>query len=235
MFANVVVEGDRVDGLSLPHLAFGDLREPGRLDREPIDVIQYIYDSKQKNLLCRDVLDENRTVTEMFANNQHYASITWYSTRRYAEAEFGGRDWLSARGDQFKLRLSLSEQLTMIMKPDIVYFPDDGRDFLAKSSSMILPADLVAHPLRYAVAGRPLVANETFSLAYLSIASDGLLTIVHKRRFSLAESLSDNLERAARSAEATPRFMGRQGRQEDGPTMVTRLACPYAFLVPERG
>jgi hypothetical protein len=233
IFANYVVSADRVSGLSLPHLAFGDLTEPGRLDREPIDTIQYIYDSKCKNLLGRHVLDEDRTVTQIYANNPHYASFTWYSTRRYSDAKLTDLDSLKALGDQFKVRLTFAEDLRIIVKPDIIYFPERGKDFLIKSSEMILPTEFAVDPKQYVRTGRPVIANKTFSLVYLNIGADNLLTIVHKQRLSVNESIERSLERAISASEPVPRFEGNQNFQRDPNTMVTRLECDYAILVPE--
>jgi hypothetical protein len=232
MFANYAVSADRVSGLSLPHLAFGDLTDPGRLDREPIDIIQYIYDSRGKNLLCRDVLDQDRTVTEMFANNPHYASFTWYSTRRHSDFPYQGPDSLKAFGDQFKVRLTFSSDFILIIKPDIVFFPEDERGFLVKSAAMVVPTEFARDPTRYLQTGKPLIANLAFSLAYLAIDSDGHLTIVHQPCYSADESIEDNLERSFSVSEPTARFKGYRDRQSGPGTMTTRLHCDYTILVP---
>lgn len=231
-FANVVVSGDRISGLSLPHLAFGDLRDEERLLGQPAEIIYYVYDSMCSNLLGKDIPDEERTVTEFFANNPHYAGLTWYSTRRYEPAPLMDVGQLRTLGDQFKLRLRLSDSFTFIMRPDIVYFPDDGRAFLVKSAPMMLPTAFAADPRAYAEVGRPLVANTTFSVAYLNLDSDGLLTLVHTQRFSLDEDQSDALQRAAATAAPTPHFLGRQARQQDPPTAVTQMTCEYDLLAP---
>jgi hypothetical protein len=233
IFASYVVSADRVSGLSLPHLAFGDLTQPGRLDREPIDTIQYIYDSKCKNLLGRHVWDEDRAVTQIYANNPHYASFTWYSTRRYADAKLTDLDSLKALGDQFKVRLTFAEDFRIIVKPDIVYFPERGKDFLIKSSATILPTEFAVDPTLYARTGKPVIANKTFSLVYLNIGADNSLTIVHKQRFSVNESVEVSLERSMRVSEPTPRFEGHQSLQGDPNTTVTQIECDYAILVPD--
>jgi hypothetical protein len=233
IFASYVVSADRVSGLSLPHLAFGDLTQPGRLDREPIDTIQYIYDSKCKNLLGRHVWDEDRAVTQIYANNPHYASFTWYSTRRYADAKLTDLDSLKALGDQFKVRLTFAEDFRIIVKPDIVYFPERGKDFLIKSSATILPTEFAVDPTLYARTSRPVIANRDFSLVYLNIGADNLLTIVHKQRFSINESVEVSLERSMRVSEPTPRFEGHQSLQGDPNTTVTQIECDYAILVPD--
>jgi hypothetical protein len=232
IFANYAVSHDRVSGLSLPHLAFGDLTAPERLAQEPIDTIQYIYDSYCKNLLCRDVLDENRTVTEVFANNPHYAGFTWYSTRRYVPVPYRGIDNLKARGDQFKIRLNLAADFYLIIKPDIIFFPAAGRDFLVKSAPMILPSALAQDPGGYLRSARPLIANQDFSLVYLAIGSDGSLTIVQKQRFSIQESLENNLHRSFSVSHPTARFTGHRHRDQDPHTQVTRIPCDYTLLAP---
>ncbi len=233
MFANYAVGADRVSGLSLPHLAFGDLTDSGRLEREPIDIIQYIYDSKCKNLLCRDVLDQDRTVTESFANNPHYASFAWYSTRRYSDFQCQDPDHLKAFGDQFKVRLAFSSNFFMIVKPNIVYFPEEERDFLVKSAGLVLPTEFANNPAQYLHTGKPLIANRTFSLVYLAIDSDGHLTIAYQPCYSADESIEDNLIRSFSVSEPTPRFKGVHNRKTGPGTMATRLRCDYAILVPE--
>jgi hypothetical protein len=233
LFANYVVSADRVSGLSLLHLAFGDLADLGRLEREPIDIIQYIYDSRCKNLLCRDLLDQDRTVTELFANNPHYASFSWYSTRRFADLKEADANRLKSLGDQFKIRLTFAADLAMIVKPDIVFFPEAGRDFLVKSAAMILPTDFACDPIKYAQTDRPMVANKAFSLAFINIGADGLLTIVYKQRFSAQESLERSLARSFVPSEPTPRFVGHQDRQNDADARATRLACDYTILAPQ--
>lgn len=233
IFANYVVSADRVSGLSLPHLAFGDLTDPARLDREPIDTIQYIYDSKCKNLLGRDVLDQDRTATQILANNPHYASFTWYSTRRYSDAKNTHLKRLKAFGDQFKVRLTFAEDFKIIMKPDIIYFPETGKDFLIKSPAMILPTEFAVNPRQYGQTGRPVIANKTFSLVYLNIGSDNLLTIVQAQRFSADESIDRRLERSIGASEPTPLFEGYQDLESAPGTTVTRLECDYTILAPE--
>jgi hypothetical protein len=232
IFANYVVSADRVSGLSLPHLAFGDLTDAGRLDREPIETIQYIYDSKCKNLLCRNVLDEERTTAQIYANNPHYAAFTWYSTRRYTQVENATRESLRALGDQFKVRLDLSEDFQLIMDPDIVYFPEEGKEFLIKSSAVVLPTQCALNPRQYVRTSRPLIANRTFSLAYLNIGADKSLTIVHKQIFSADESVEKGLERSIWASEPTPRFEAQQNLRNHPGTLVTRLECDYTILVP---
>ena len=233
VFPNYVVTGDRVSGLSLPHLAFGDLSDPCRLHREPIDIIHYIYDSKCKNLLCRDVLDQDRTATELFANNPHYARFTWYSTRRYSSSEPNHLDCVKTLGDQIKIRLTLAEDFKIIARPDIIYFPQASSGFVVKSSAMILPTAFVTDPEQYVQTGRPVIANTSFSLAYLNLDSDGMLTIVHKERFTLRESLERTLARSLSVSEPTPRFLGHQLRQADSPAGATRVHCEYTVLIPQ--
>lgn len=232
IFANYVVGADRVNGISLPHLAFGDLTDAERLEHEPLETIQYIYDSRNKNLLCRDVLDEGRTTASIYSNNPHYASFTWYSTRSYKDAASIDSNALKAIGDQFKIRLNFSHKFKISMKPDIIYFPEAGRDFLIKSSTMVLPTEFVLNPEQYIQTDRPLIANDTFSLAYLNIGSDNLLTIVHKQRFSINERMEEVLRRSIDASHPTPLLHGHQNRPDDSATEVTRLECEYTVLVP---
>jgi hypothetical protein len=239
VFASYVVGAGRVSGLSLPHLAFGDLRDEGRLQREPMETIQYIYDSQCKNLLCRDILDQGQTVTEVHANNPHYASFTWYSTRRYRPVGSLDLSGIKRLGDQFKARLEFSKShdttrtTTLIMQPDIIYFPHSGRDFLIKSSAMILPAAFCRDPFGYGLTGRPLIAHTHFSLAYLNLDSEGLLTIVHTQRFTLNETVEQAVERAMAVSQPVAPFMGRQSRSSDAPTGVTQARCAFTLLAPE--
>lgn len=76
-FANYAVSADRLDGLSLAHLAHGELADPKALIGTSLTTIQYIYDSKNKNLLCKDVMDDHYTLTSIWANNPHYSSLAW--------------------------------------------------------------------------------------------------------------------------------------------------------------
>lgn len=234
MFANYGVSAERVSALSLPHLAFGDLRDAGRLAREPIDVIRYIYDSKCKNLLCRELLDKNDTLCEVYANNPHYAGFTWYATRRYTELTYDGPASLQAQGDQFKVRLLLASDFGLVIKPDIVFFPEAGKAFLVKSSPMILPTALIQDPRGYPYGERPLVANRRFSLVYLALDDTGRLTLTYQDRFSLQESLEHSLLRAMSADHPTPRFQGHQSQHETPSTAVTHVQCDYTLLVPKR-
>jgi hypothetical protein len=231
-FANYVVTGDRLSGLSLPHLAFGDLRDEARVRSQPAEIVYYIYDSMGNDVLCKDIPDQQRTITEIWANNPHYAALTWYSTRPFAPA--GPLDGKRIRelGDQFKLRLTFGDDLHIILRPDIIYFPDDERDFLVKSSAMVLPTALARDPWRYAATGRPLVANTSFGVSYLNLDSTGLLTIIHTPRFAVQESTEDALERVAAVAEPAAPFVGRRCDTADGHSQVTRVTCQYELLLP---
>jgi hypothetical protein len=70
-------------------------------------------------------------------------------------------------------------------------------------------------------------------LVYLNIGADNSLTIVHKQRFSVNESVEVSLERSMRVSEPTPRFEGHQSLQGDPNTTVTQIECDYAILVPD--
>lgn len=217
IFGNYALAGGRVAGLSLAHLDHGDVPDPGALREGRITLAQYIYDSACNNVLVKDAPDEGISFTTVYAHNPSYRSYTWYSTREYAEAEAGQ---LAAQGDQFKLRLMFGEDFAMILKPSLVYFPHQGREYVVKSSAMLLPAEFAADPLRYVESGRRLVENTSFSLAYLTIDSNGRLLITHKRRFEAAgETTAGVREGAIR-------------REEEGPTELTVLHCAYTLLAP---
>ncbi len=221
IFGNYVLHANSVNALSLPHLAHGDLSDPTAFDREPITTAQYIYDSKTNNVLAKDFLDENRTLTTVYARNPTYRSYTWYSTRRYMVAELCGTAGLSAWGDQFKLRLDLADDFRIVLKPDIIYFPHQARDYLVKSSAMLLPIELVSDPRRYLTRGRPLTACKRYSLSYLNIGSDNKLTIIGKPRFIADEQIDEQIRE------------GTFNRHAEGRTLATQLDCPHVVLVPE--
>ena len=221
MFANYAIHAGRVSGLSLPHLNHGDLAEPERLAREPISTVEYIYDSMSNNLLGKDMLDGAGTQLTRYTHNAAYRRYAWYSTRAYTEATISDLDDLIGIGDQFKLRLQF-EDIALVIRPDIIFFPDDSRDYLVKSSAMLLPADFSADPLSYAGTGRPFIENSAFSLAYINVDSDNLATIVHKLRYAAA-------------GQPDPYgTVGELTREQEGPTLVTRVQCEQAILVPER-
>src|SRR5687768_12556158 len=66
VFPNYALEHDRISGLSLPHVAHGELSDPATLGQRSLTTIQYIYDSRSRNLLCKDMLDEHLTLTEIW-------------------------------------------------------------------------------------------------------------------------------------------------------------------------
>ena len=214
-------------------MAHGEFANPDALMQSSLTTIQYIYDSKSKNLLCKDMLDEHDTLTSIWANNPHYSSLTWYTTRKYADGHFKDLSSLKGYGDQFKVRLEFYEDFKVILKPDTIYFPETGKDFLIKSSTMILPTEFALNPKKYLAEAKPLIANKTFSLVYLHIGSDGGLTIVHKQRYSADEDIDKALERSIAVSAPTARFEGWQASPSDWPTGVTRLECDYTILVPE--
>jgi hypothetical protein len=221
MFGNYVLQAEGISALSLPHLAHGDLPDPTVLDREPVTTAQYIYDSKTNNVLAKDFLDEHRTFTTVYAINPVYKSYAWYSTRRYTHAEFGDAERLIACGDQFKVRLDLTDDFQFVLKPDIVYFPYQAKDYLVKSSAMLLPTAFVTDPQRYVAAGQTPTANRNYCLSYLSIGSDKTLTIIGKPRFMADEQVDEHIREGAVS------------RQDEGRTLVTQLECTHVFLIPE--
>lgn len=126
-----------------------------------------------------------------------------------------------ACGDQFKVRLDLAGDFKVVVKPDIVYFPHWDKDYLVKSSAMLLHTGFVTNPRQHLDIGRPLTANETFSLAYLNIGSDNLVTITHKQRFTADEQVDDHARE------------GIVSRQAEGRTMVTHVQCEHVILIPE--
>jgi hypothetical protein len=221
IFDNCVLSPDRVSALSLPHLDHGDLSDPAVLDRDPLAIVQYIYDSQANNVLTKDLIDRGQTLTTVYAPNPVYKSYTWYTTRRYTEAPGAGVENLKAWGDQFKMRLDLSATFQIVIQPDIVYFPHQDRDYLVKSAPVLLPSDLAADPQAYVAGGRPLTANENYSVAYLNVSAAGQLTIVSKQRFTANTPLDDHVRE------------GRLSRDAEGRTSVTRIPCTPLFLVPE--
>jgi hypothetical protein len=232
VFANYVVSSDRVSGLSLPHMAHGEFANPAALGQTSLTTIRYIYDSLNNNLLCKDLLDDKCTITSIWANNPHYSSLAWYATRQYAARHFEDLISLKACGDQFKVRLELHQAFKLVLKPASVSCPESGKGFLIMSSAMILPTAFVLNPKRYVKHATPLIANKTFSLAYLTVGSDQTLTIVHKQRYSADESAHRALKRAIALSAPTARFEARQAIRPDPPAAITRLECDYAILVP---
>jgi hypothetical protein len=222
IFGAYVLCAEGVSGLSLPHLAHGDLPDPTILDREAVTTAQYIYDSKTNNVLAKDFLDENRTFTTAYANNPVYKSYTWYSTRRYTEAPFRDTERLMGCGDQFKLRLDLEDDFKIVLKPDIIYFPHHTKNYMVKSSAMLLPTEFVFDPQRYVAAGQTLTANKGYSLCYLNIGSDNVLTIIGKPRFIADGRVDEHIRE------------GTVSRRAEGRTLVTHLECAHVILVPEK-
>ena len=221
IFDNYAVSQDRVSALSLPHLDHGDLADPTTLDRESIAIVQYIYDSKTNNVLIKDFLDEGRTLTTVFTSNPTYGTYAWYSTCRYEEAGFSDLEELIGCGDQFKVRLDIADELGIVIRPDIVYFPHRGKDYLIKSSAMLLPTTFVADPRGYLATGRPLSANSTYSTTYLNVGSDNVTTIIGKQRFSADKTVDVHVSE------------GEVSRRNEGPTLVTRIRCAHVVLAPE--
>lgn len=221
IFGDYVASKDRVSALSLPHLNHGDLPDPVALDGEPIATVQYIYDSKTNNVLVKDFADEGRKLTTVYTNNPYYRSYAWYSTRRYAEANFANPDGLIARGDQFKIRLDFAAGFRIVVKPDIIYFPHQGKDYVVKSSAMLLPTRFVVNHQQYLEVSRPLTANEAYSLVYLNIGSDNLAIIVHKQRFAADKQVDKHVREGTVSHQCQDR------------TTVTLVQCKHFILVPE--
>ncbi len=222
IFGSYVLSRDRVSALSLQHLAHGDLPNPAGLDQEAICTSQYIYDSRTNNVLVKDFWDEGKTLTQVFSNNPFYKSYTWYSTRRYVPANFEDVERLKSYGDQFKMRLDFADDFKVVIKPDIIYFPYEHKDYLIKSAAMVLPTDFVLDPSDYLRDGKPLFDHEIFSLAYLNIGSDNSLTIVHKQRFKTDKRLDDHIRE------------GTLARGSEGHVGVTRVYCDYDILIPGR-
>ena len=107
------------------------------------------------------------------------------------------------------------------MKPDIVYFPYQVREYPVKSSAMLLPSEFALDPNKYIQGGKPLTENQSYSSAYLNIGSDDLVTIVHKQRFTAHEPLYSHKRE------------GTVARTAEGRTMVTNIKCDHTILVPE--
>jgi hypothetical protein len=222
IFGNYVLHDEGVSALSLPHLAHGDMPDPQVFERETVATAQYIYDSKTNNVLVKDFIDKGRTSTTVFSNNPVYLSYTWYSTRRYTPVNFQNTEELIACGDQFKIRLDLTEDFKIVLKPDIIYFPYQTRDYLVKSSAMLLPTEFVDDPRRYLTKGRSFTANNEYCLSYLNIDSDKRLTIIGKPRFIADKHIDDHVQE------------GTVSRPAEGHTLVTQVSCAHVFLLPEK-
>lgn len=222
MFGNYVLRAEGVSALSLPHLAHGDLPDPTVLDREPVATAQYIYDSQTNNVLVKDFLDEKQTLTTVYASNPVYKSYTWYSTRRYTQADSCNADELVACGDQFKVRLDVTKDFRIVLKPDIIYFPHQAKDYLVKSSAMLLPTAFVTDPRKYLAKGHPLTANNDYCLTYLNIGSDNRLTLIGKPRFIADKRIDKHVQE------------GTVSRPAEGHTLVTQIECAHVFLVPAK-
>jgi hypothetical protein len=219
LFGNYVVARDRVSGLGLPHPAQEKSVHPAG-DRETGTIVQHIFDSNMNVILAKDVLDKHKTFTTVLLGNPSYRSYTWYSTRRYVEKTKGLTN-LKAYGDQFKILLTFSKDFRVVVKPDIVYFPFQGREFLVKSSAMLLPSEFAVNPNKYIQRGRPFTENQFFSSTYLNIGSDGLVTIIHKQRFAANEQINSHTSEGTLDCHA------------EGRTIVTNIRCNHDILVPE--
>jgi hypothetical protein len=220
IFGNYAVTQDRVNGLGLPHSALPGLFHTGDSNKQIGTVIQHIHDSRTNNVSIQELLDDNKTLTTVFDGHPAHASYTWYSTRRYVE-KAGKVGTLQGCGDQFKILLTFSRDFLIVVKPDIVYFPYQGREYLIKSSSMVLPSEFAVAPNKYIQGGKPLTENQSYSVVYLNIGSDDLLTIVHKQRFMARQPLD------AHAGDITV------AQTAEGRTMVTNIECEHTVLVPE--
>ena len=221
IFGNYVVDADSVSGLSLPHLNHGDVPDPRVLKFGSVCTSQYIYDSKNNNVLVKDWLDEGKTVTNVYASEANYRSFTWYTTRSYNE--LNELDELKRSGDQFKVRIVLAKEFAMILSPDIIYFPHQHRDYVIKTSAMLLPTDLARDPAQFASSGARLIDSAYFSLSYLSVASDGELIIVHKDWSQADDGHNDGLREGTK-------LYGKEGR-----TKTTVVRCQHSILIPVPG
>ena len=235
VFGNYAISADRISGLSLPHMAHAQFANPDALAQSGLTTIQYIYDSQNKNLLCKEILDEQCTITSIWANNPHYSSLTWYATREYVPRPLRDSRSLKTWADQFKIRLEFCDTFKVIFKPVNIRFGNGGTDFQVKSSVMILPTEFASKPKEYLAAGdKPLIANRTFSLAYLNINSNRTLTIVHKQCYSALEDIDKAIERSIWASVPTAQFEGWQVNSSTPTTGVTRLECDYTILMPDK-
>ncbi len=220
IFDNYAVGTDRISALSLQHIDHGDLRTALDARHDTLFTSQYIYDSKARLVLSKQALDTGDTLNQAIEHDIHYRSYTWYSSRTYTEALFSGRNGLVPCGDQFKLRLEPALGFAIVIKPDIVYFPNDGRDYLVKSSQMLLPLDFVRDPHAYLQAPTPLTESRDFAVSYLNVSSDNQLTIVYTHRATADVQVTDRIRE------------GRLARKQQGPTSVTCFRCRHTILVP---
>jgi hypothetical protein len=79
------------------------------------------------------------------------------------------------------------------------------------------------NPASYLSGGTPLFDHQAFSLAYLNIGSDKLVTIVHKQRFRADKQVDDHIRE------------GTLMHGDEGRTGVSGVECDHTILVPERG
>ena len=217
--SNYVVTGDRVYGLGSSHSVLQQLFDASESNMTPQTIVRHIHDSRENAISAYDFLGESKTLTtgNRTAPDKHFA---WYSTRRYVELTEKVES-LPVYGDQFKILLKFSSDFRLVMKPDIVYFPYDGRQYLVKSSGMLLPSRLASAPNRYIRDGKPLTENQSYSVVYLNIGSDDLLTIVHQPRFTIL-SAPVGKQRDDTSSTTEPR------------TGVTNIKCDHTILIPEQ-
>jgi hypothetical protein len=217
--SNYVVTGDRVYGLGSSHSALQQIFHASDSNMQPQTIVRHIHDSRKNAISACDFLEESKTLTTVngTAPDKRFA---WYSTRRYVELT-ERVERLPVYGDQFKILLKFSSDFRLIMKPDIVYFPYEGRQYLVKSSAMLLPSRFAFAPDRYIRDGKPLTENQSYSLVYLNIGSDDLLTIVHQPRFTIL-SAQVGKQRDDTSSTTDPR------------TGVTNIKCDHTILIPEQ-
>jgi hypothetical protein len=218
LFGNCVVSHDRVTSLGLSHLAAGYLTPPTP-HKQSQDVIQCIHDSQTNSLCAREPWDAKSSLTSVYRSAPTACTQTWYSTRKYVESR-EARASLRTCGDQCKLLLTLTPEFRIVMRPDITYFPRTGREYLVKSSTMLLPSAFASDPMNYIRGGKALTDDRCYSSTWLNIGSDDLLTIIHKRRFMTRELVN----RPARKSRAAPPC--------EEQTLVTNIRCEHVILVP---
>jgi len=191
---NMVIFRDDCIGLTYSNLAHGHLSPISRVHNEELSNTLCAYSSTIRNVVVHRMIASNTKRTVVHTHNKGYRKYFWRSIWQYKKSN--NADYLRLLkdiGGKFKLRVTFSKDVSLIIKPNVVYFPDDG-DVVVKSSQMLLPTEFANNIELFADTHTDFTEVSSYGSSYIAIFLSGK-AIIHHASDCIADRKINNFVR----------------------------------------
>jgi len=176
---NIIIFRDDCIGLTYSNLAHGSLSPSSRVYNEELSNTLCVYSSTISNVVVHSMIASNTKRTVVHTHNKDYKRYVWRSTWQYKKSNNANYSRiLKDIGGRFKLKVTFSKDVSLILKPNIVYFHDDG-DVVVKSSQMLLPTEFANNIKLFAEKHIGFTEVKSFGSSYIAIFLSGKAVIHH--------------------------------------------------------